>query len=236
MLSTNREMVFRVPCPCVTSRPCEAVGAKGCVWDPCAAAAAAAAAAVPLAHCLAGVPFICLQGFHVFHVFCCHAPSGGSLRSATMRFPSRSLGFGLHPPNLLISHMAGLLGMKGTVMLLRGARHTTRQMVTRRNLLKLLSCWIPCRAVHGCLVSQTKTRWLTVHARDFPAPNLIANVSCSTVSSGDGDVSSMDDFRRPNYLQQVRTKSALLLKRAGPAHFHWQRVIANGSPTTPLRQ
>ena len=89
MLSTNREIVFRVPCSvsvsCVACRGRKKMPpVYGCVQDPCPAAAAP------------WYPRWC--PVHLSSFIPCHALS------------SRTPGFGLHSPNLLGSHLAGLTG------------------------------------------------------------------------------------------------------------------------------
>ena len=83
MLSTSWEIVFRVPC-----RACNFPPLQQYVQNPCTAAPPAAA----VARCPYGV--LCV--FPCFHV---HA------------LLSRSLSFGRHPPNLLISLLAGFMSM-----------------------------------------------------------------------------------------------------------------------------
>ena len=86
-----------------------------------------------------------------------------------------------------------------------------------------------------CLVSQSKTRSLTSCERDSGAPNLISNVSCLTVSYGGGDVHSVDDAARLDYVMHVE-QNALLCKRSKSTHRSWRRVFGQGSPTTLVRQ
>ena len=66
-----------------------------------------------------------------------------------------------------------------------------------------------------CLVSQSKTRSLTSCERDTGAPNLMSNVSFSTVWYGGGDVSSVDDAARLDYVMHVE-QNTFLCKWVGP--------------------